>query len=69
MQIDENVIFRHELLQRLHHVEEQVIHHIVVVFARSIGQMACAEHDYCIVSARLEIAAVGEYTLVGFNDL
>lgn len=69
MQIDEHVVFRHQLLQCFHDIEKQVVHHIVVVLSRSIGQMACAEHDNCIVSARLEISAMGEYTFVRFNHL
>lgn len=40
MQVDQNIIFGHKLLKRFHDVVKQIVHHIVVIFARSIGQVA-----------------------------
>lgn len=64
MQVDENVIFRHQLLQRFDDVVKQIVHHIVVVLPGAVGQVACAEYDDCVVTTGFEIAAMGQNALV-----
>lgn len=37
MQIHQHIIFGHELLERFDDVIKQVVHHVVVVFAGTVG--------------------------------
>lgn len=54
----QDVILCHQLLERFHDVVEQVVHHIVVVLSRPIGQMTRAEYNYCVVATGLKISAM-----------
>lgn len=58
VQINQNVILRHQLLQGFHDVVKQIVHHIIVIFPRTVGQVARAEDNYRVVSAGFEITAV-----------
>lgn len=69
MQVHQHIIFGHQLLQSLDDIVEEVVHHIVVVFAGAIGKVAGAEDNYGVVSASFEISSVRENALVRLNNL
>jgi hypothetical protein len=69
MQVHQHIIFGHQLLQRLDDVVKEIVHDVVVVFARAIGKVTGTEDDDCVVAAGLEIAAVRENSLVRLDDL
>lgn len=69
MQVHQHIILGHQLLQRLDDVVKEVVHDIVVVFARAIGKMTGAEDHNCVVSPSFEISTVGENALVRLNNL
>lgn len=65
----QNVVFRHQLLERFHDVVEQIVHHIVVVLPGPVGQMTGAEHDDCVVAAGFEVAAMRQDSFVRLDHL